>query len=152
MRGGHVDLIGHSMGGLVARVDVQCLGGARRVDRCITLGKHHQGPYNAYGVPTRVGRQLRPDSTLIARVEGTRAAAAEVALTSIVAGSDPIVIPRVFGHDGPGAEDAVHVPHIGYIGLLSSPMVYRTVLDRLRRGVPPRVAAAPPPPARRAAP
>ena len=38
VRGGRIDLVCHSLGGLVARTYLQNLGGARRVDRCITLG------------------------------------------------------------------------------------------------------------------
>src|SRR5437016_3442484 len=62
VRGGRVDLVCHSLGGLVARTWLQMLGGARRVDRCITLGTPHQGTYNAYWLLSRVGRELRPDS------------------------------------------------------------------------------------------
>jgi triacylglycerol esterase/lipase EstA (alpha/beta hydrolase family) len=42
VRGGRIDLVCHSLGGLVARVYLQQLGGARRVDRCITLGTPHR--------------------------------------------------------------------------------------------------------------
>jgi hypothetical protein len=48
------------LGGLVARVYLQQLGGARRVDHCITLATPHQGTYNSYWVASRVGRDLRP--------------------------------------------------------------------------------------------
>src|SRR5262245_49151713 len=41
VRGGRIDLVCHSLGGLVARAYLQELGGARRVDRCITLGTPH---------------------------------------------------------------------------------------------------------------
>ena len=142
MRGGRIDLIGHSLGGLVSRVYLQHLGGARRVDRCITLGTPHQGTYNAYWVPTRVGRQLRPDSALLARLEATRSEAAAVRFTSVVAGSDPIVIPRVFGAhgaeapaSGSGSDAVVHVPDLGHLGMLFSPTVYRAVLSGLRAPV-----------------
>lgn len=141
VRGGRIDLIGHSLGGLVSRVYLQHLGGARRVDRCITLGTPHQGTYNAYWVPTRVGRQLRPDSALLARLEATRSEAAAVRFTSVVAGSDPIVIPRVFGAHGASdaaSEERVHVPDLGHLGMLFSPTVYRAVLSGLRAPVAPR--------------
>jgi triacylglycerol lipase len=167
VRGGRIDLIGHSLGGLVSRVYLQHLGGARRVDRCITLGTPHQGTYNAYWVPTRVGRQLRPDSALLARLEATRSEAAAVRFTSVVAGSDPIVIPRVFSGHGAaaaasGSDEIVHVPDLGHLGMLFSPTVFRTVLSGLRAPVAPRTRVsdvAPPPdaaarrsPPRRAAP
>jgi triacylglycerol lipase len=123
VRGGRVDLVCHSMGGLVARVYLQELGGARRVDHCVTLGTPHRGTYNAYWVASRVGRDLRPDSALMQRLERTRGEAAKVRFTSIVAGSDNIVIPRVFC----ATEETVHVPDLGHMGMLFSPKVFKAV-------------------------
>ena len=127
VRGGRIDLVCHSLGGVVARIYLQELGGARRVDRCVTLGTPHRGTYNAYWITSRVGRQLRPDSALMQRLEATRDAASRVRFTSVVGGSDNIIVPRVFsGHD-----DVVHVPNLGHVGMLFSPTVFRTVADRL---------------------
>jgi triacylglycerol lipase len=135
VRGGRIDLVCHSLGGVVARCYLQELGGARRVDRCITLSSPHRGTYGAYWVASRVGRELRPDSLLLQRLASTRAAAASVKLTSIVAGSDNIVFPRVFAaHDDVAvmaADELVHVPDIGHTGMLFSPRVLRAVADRL---------------------
>jgi triacylglycerol esterase/lipase EstA (alpha/beta hydrolase family) len=127
VRGGRIDLVCHSLGGVVARVYLQELGGARRVDRCVTLGTPHRGTYNAYWVASRVGRELRPDSRLLARIEASRARAERVRFTSIVAGSDNIVVPRVFA----GGEDLVHLPDLGHVGMLFSPRVFSVVADRL---------------------
>lgn len=128
VRGGRIDLVCHSLGGVVARVYLQELGGARRVDRCITLGTPHRGTYNAYWVASRIGRELRPDSPLLARLSASRGGAERVRFTSIVAGSDNIVIPRVFADN----DDVVHVPDLGHVGMLFSPTVFRAVADRLR--------------------
>ena len=127
VRGGRIDLVCHSLGGVVARSWLQELGGARRVDRCITLSSPHRGTYGAYWVAGRVGRELRPDSAILQRLEGSRDAAARVKFTSIVAGSDNIVFPRVFASH----EELVHVPDIGHVGMLFSPRVLRAVADRL---------------------
>jgi triacylglycerol lipase len=127
VRGGRIDLVCHSLGGVVARSWLQELGGARRVDRCITLSSPHRGTYGAYWVAGRVGRELRPDSAILARLEGSRDAAARVKFTSIVAGSDNIVFPRVFASH----EELVHVPDVGHVGMLFSPRVLRAVADRL---------------------
>ena len=125
--GGCIDLVCHSLGGVVARVYLQHLGGARRVDRCITLGTPHRGTYNAYWLASRVGRELRPDSPLLARLEASRDRAAPVRFASIVAGSDNIVIPRVFSSN----DVVVHVPGLGHMGLLFSPTAFRAVAERL---------------------
>ena len=127
VRGGRIDLVCHSLGGVVARVYLQQLGGARRVDRCITLGTPHRGTYNAYWLASRVGRELRPDSPFLARLDAGRAGAARVRFASIVAGSDNIVIPRVFS----STDAVVHVPGLGHLGLLFSPTAFRAVADQL---------------------
>lgn len=60
-----VHVIGHSMGGLIARYYVQRLTGHERVHTLVTLGTPHNGTFAAYALPTRLGRQLRPGSSLI---------------------------------------------------------------------------------------
>jgi triacylglycerol lipase len=127
VRGGRIDLVCHSLGGLVARVYLQQLGGARRVDRCITLATPHQGTYNSYWVASRVGSDLRPDSLLLARLGASRHRARSVSFLSVVAGSDNLVVPRVFA----AHEEVVRIPDVGHVGLLFSPRVFRLVADRL---------------------
>ena len=63
-----IHVIGHSMGGLVARYYVQRLGGDERVHTLVTLGTPHGGTRPARLVPHRLARQLRPDSELIAEL------------------------------------------------------------------------------------
>lgn len=60
-----VHLVGHSMGGLVARYYVQCLGGDERVHTLVTLGTPHGGTAHAHLVPHPLVRQLRPGSPLL---------------------------------------------------------------------------------------
>lgn len=127
VRGGRIDLVCHSLGGLVARVYLQELGGARRVDHCITLGTPHHGTYNSYWVASRVGRELRPDSPLLARLVASRHKANRVRFLSVVAGSDNLVVPRVFA----AHEDEVRIPDVGHLGLLFAPRALRSVADRL---------------------
>jgi pimeloyl-ACP methyl ester carboxylesterase len=127
VRGGRIDLVCHSLGGLVARVYLQALGGARRVDHCITLGTPHQGTYNSYWLASRVGRELRPDSGLLARLKSSRPAAERVRFLSVVAGSDNLVVPRVFSaHD-----EEVRIPDVGHVGVVFSPRALRIVAERL---------------------
>ncbi|MEV6736022.1 alpha/beta fold hydrolase [Streptomyces sp. NPDC051104] len=61
-----VDIVGHSLGGLIARYYVQRLGGDLRVRRLVTLGTPHSGTRvaplaNAHPIV----RQMRPGSELI---------------------------------------------------------------------------------------
>lgn len=46
-----VDLMGHSLGGLVVRYYVQALGGGGKVSHCITLGAPHSGTRIALYIP-----------------------------------------------------------------------------------------------------
>jgi triacylglycerol esterase/lipase EstA (alpha/beta hydrolase family) len=131
VRGGRIDLVCHSLGGLVARVYLQELGGARRVDRCVTLGTPHHGTYNSYWLSSRVGRELRPDSSLVARLRSSRANASRVRFASIVAGADNLVIPRIFAKH----ERVIHVPDLGHVAMLFSPRVLSRVAAELRRPV-----------------
>lgn len=60
-----IHVVGHSLGGLIARYYVQRRGGDARVHTLVTLGSPHQGTRPAGLVPHAVGRQIRPDSDLI---------------------------------------------------------------------------------------
>lgn len=60
-----VHLVGHSMGGLVARYYVQRLAGDERVHTLATLGTPHHGTQAAYLMAGRAVAQLRPGSPVI---------------------------------------------------------------------------------------
>ncbi|MGG5260196.1 esterase/lipase family protein [Phycicoccus avicenniae] len=60
-----IHVIGHSLGGLIARYYVTRLGGDARVHTLVTLGTPHEGTWAAYAVPTRLMRQMRPGSGLM---------------------------------------------------------------------------------------
>jgi pimeloyl-ACP methyl ester carboxylesterase len=141
VRGGEIDLVCHSLGGLVARTYLQELGGARRVRRCITLGTPHFGTYNAYWLSNRVGREMRPGSQLLTRLRETREAAEDVRFLSVIGGSDNLVIPRVFA----AHEEEVFVPDMGHMAMLFSPTVWGLVADTLEGCTAwvPRATAAP---------
>ncbi|MGW7044554.1 esterase/lipase family protein [Streptomyces avermitilis] len=71
-RTGHarVDIVGHSLGGLIARYYVQCLGGDIRVRTLVTLGTPHSGTRvvplaNAHPIV----RQMRPGSEVIEELQ-----------------------------------------------------------------------------------
>ena len=60
-----VHIVGHSLGGIVARYYVQRMGGDARVHTLCTLGTPHAGTLTAHLWPTRVAKQLRPGSALL---------------------------------------------------------------------------------------
>jgi pimeloyl-ACP methyl ester carboxylesterase len=63
-----IHVIGHSLGGLIARYYVQRLGGDERVHTCVTLGTPHQGTVAAKLLPWPLVKQVRPDSELMAEL------------------------------------------------------------------------------------
>lgn len=128
VRGGRIDLVCHSLGGVIARSYIQELGGSRRVDRCITLGTPHLGTYTSYWLTSRVGQELRPDSALLSRLAKSKCQAGNVKFASIVGQADNIIVPRVFAAD---TEDVAVIPHVGHVGLLYSPKAYLEIARRL---------------------
>jgi len=61
-----VHVIGHSLGGLIARYYVQRLGGDQQVPTLVTLGTPHQGTQLAWAAPLLpLVLQLTPDSPVI---------------------------------------------------------------------------------------
>jgi len=64
-----IHVIGHSLGGLIARYCVQRLGGDAYVHTLVTLGTPHHGTQLARAAPVlRLVRQLRPGSEVIAEL------------------------------------------------------------------------------------
>jgi triacylglycerol lipase len=88
-----VHVVGHSLGGVVARYYVQVLGGDARVHTLCTLGSPHAGTWAAHLLPSRLVRQLRPGSDLLTEL----AAPAPGCRTRFVAfwsDLDHIVVPQ----------------------------------------------------------
>lgn len=88
-----VHIIGHSMGGLVARYYVQRLGGDRHVHTVCTLGTPHSGSHVAKLVPWPVARQMRPGSDLITELEGP-APGCRTRFIAIWSDLDQLVLPQ----------------------------------------------------------
>jgi pimeloyl-ACP methyl ester carboxylesterase len=88
-----VHVVGHSLGGVIARYYVQRMGGDARVHTLCTLGSPHAGTFAARLLPQRLVRQLRPDSPLIAEL----AASAPGCRTRFVAfwsDLDQMIVPK----------------------------------------------------------
>jgi pimeloyl-ACP methyl ester carboxylesterase len=125
-----VDLIGHSMGGVVGRYYITLAGGDRFVKNLVTIGSPHWGTdVSAIGVghPTR---ELLFGSKLVARL--TAAPPPEHArLTTILSQADALV-PAESQPEIAGAERIVY-DDLGHVALLGSRRVAQAIIDRLRR-------------------
>jgi pimeloyl-ACP methyl ester carboxylesterase len=85
--GARIHLVGHSLGGLVARYYVQELGGHARAVQTISLGTPFGGAKSAARFPYFVGRDLAPGAPLLERLKA-RASTCTVPHTSIVGTAD----------------------------------------------------------------
>ncbi|HQR80611.1 MAG TPA: alpha/beta fold hydrolase [Actinomycetota bacterium] len=88
-----VHVIGHSMGGVVARYYVQCLGGDQRVHTLVTLGSPHSGTMPAYLVPHSVVKQMRPDSPVVQELDAP-APNCRTRMVAIWSDLDQMIIPK----------------------------------------------------------
>ncbi len=88
-----VHVVGHSMGGLVARYYVQRLGGDRNVHTVCTLGTPHSGSQLAHLVPWPVARQMRPGSDLLTEL-ARPAPGCRTRFVAIWSDLDQLVLPQ----------------------------------------------------------
>ena len=88
-----VHVVGHSMGGLVARYYVQRLAGDERVHTLATLGTPHEGTLAAYLMAGRAVAQLRPGSPVI-RELALPAPGCRTRFVCVWSDLDAMVVPR----------------------------------------------------------
>jgi hypothetical protein len=88
-----IHIVGHSLGGLIARYYVQRLGGDERVHTLVTLGTPHHGSLAAHLVPVQLGRQLRPHSDLIDELDSP-APGCRTRFVAIWSDIDQLVVPH----------------------------------------------------------
>jgi pimeloyl-ACP methyl ester carboxylesterase len=126
----HVDLVGHSMGGVVGRYYVTLAGGDGIVKHLITLGSPHAGTdISRIGIG-HPARELVLGSKLVTRLE-TAPPPAHTQLTLIYSRADALV-PAAWHRPLPGAEMIVY-DDLGHVALLGSRRVAADVIARLRR-------------------
>ena len=143
-----VDLVGHSMGGLVARYYIEKLGGAARVRRLITIATPHHGTRLGRLAIGAARREIVPGSPHCAPFTG---APEGVDYTSIWSRADNLVVPPESaqltpmppeegeaqfydsGDDSCGSVfDDVVFDDLGHLGLLVSPRVAEAICSRLQ--------------------
>ncbi len=136
-----VDIVAHSMGGLVARAYIRARGPASGVGRLITLGTPHQGTeiFPRFRLDPMVG-QMRPGSPLLARLAAADPVPRLADCISIYSADDAVVVPasRAFYA---GAFN-IEVRGLGHLSLLFSRRVYALVRENLAAERAPAPAAA----------
>ncbi|MCS0600134.1 alpha/beta fold hydrolase [Streptomyces sp. LP11] len=129
-----IDIVGHSLGGLIARYYVQCLGGDLRVRTLVTLGTPHSGTRVARLADAHpIVRQMRPGSEVIAEL-ARPAPGCRTRFVSFWSDLDSVMVPletACLEHPDLDARN-VRVTGIGHLALPVHPAVaagIREVLD-----------------------
>ncbi|MDQ6620105.1 MAG: alpha/beta fold hydrolase [Pseudomonadota bacterium] len=129
-------IVGHSMGGLVARAYVRAYG-SNRVTRLVTIGTPHRGSVVARGVPGACLGQMCPGSEWL---QGLNAAARPVIpVVSIWSWHDSMVVPQDSSQLA-GATN-ITVTGVGHNALLRNRRVIRLVAEALAPERSPATAA-----------
>ncbi|MFC5660391.1 esterase/lipase family protein [Streptomyces nogalater] len=129
-----VDIVGHSLGGLIARYYVQCLGGDLRVRTLVTLGTPHSGTRVAPLADAHpIVRQMRPGSAVIEEL-ARPAPGCRTRFVSFWSDLDSLMVPlesACLEHPDLDAHN-IRVSGIGHLALPVHPAVaavIREVLD-----------------------
>jgi len=126
-----VFLVGHSLGGIIARYYVQCAGGDQRVHTLVTLGSPHAGTQLARLAPLGVCQQLRPNSDLMREL--ARPADCSTRFVAIYSDRDEVVLPnRSARLEHPDLTvGRIRVHGVGHLSLLVNSTVAHAVAGAL---------------------
>ncbi len=126
-----VFLVGHSLGGIIARYYVQCYGGDERVHTLVTLGSPHAGTQLARLAPLPVCQQLRPGSDVMAELAGP--AECRTRFVAIYSDRDEVVLPQRSARlDHPDLDvTRIRVHGVGHLALLVNSTVVHAVAAAL---------------------
>lgn len=115
-----LNLIGHSLGGIIIRYYLQKLSGWKSVKRAVYLATPHHGVYLAYaGYFTKAGRQLIPGSDLLRCMEYEETECKKPKCLSIYSQLDYMTIPHSSCFLECAFNKKVFLP-AGHLGLLLS--------------------------------
>jgi pimeloyl-ACP methyl ester carboxylesterase len=126
-----VHLVGHSLGGVIARWYVQCDGGDARTASVVTLGAPHTGTHAARLLPLPVLRQLRPGSDILRALAAP--ARCRTRFVSVWSEQDAVVVPRRAAALVHADLDVTNVElrGVGHLALTSHPRALAAVSDAL---------------------
>lgn len=128
-----VFVVGHSLGGVIARYYVQCRGGDERVHTLVTLGSPHAGTQLARLAPLiKVCRQLQPGSDVMTELAGP-APQCRTRFVAVHSDRDEVVLPhRSAELDHPDLSvSRIPVHGVGHLALLVNGAVMHTVANAL---------------------
>ena len=121
-----VDIVAHSMGGVVAAWYLAKLDGTSKVRRLVTMGTPWQGSRTHVFALRQEGRDFAPDSEVISQIQDLKHD-----ITSIWSDSDPKVFPTTSAQHT--HSQSIQLPGLGHLEMLMSARVFRAVVDALSR-------------------
>lgn len=110
-----VSLVGHSMGGIIARNYIQLRGGDTKIDRCICLGSPHHGSRLAPFSFSPLGKHLIPGSEFLQRLNSAPVPE-QILMTNICSDRDNMVLPNNCCHLSWGT--SVELTGMGHTSLI----------------------------------
>lgn len=128
-----IDIIGHSMGGLIGLYYVKKLGGHRVVDKLITLGAPFNGTWTSLlglfpvGLMSKGIWQMLPGSNFLKSLHRKTSEVHETKVISIAAKYDSICPPKSCHLNGAINE----ILNLGHASLLMDHRVFNTVVQHL---------------------
>jgi triacylglycerol esterase/lipase EstA (alpha/beta hydrolase family) len=127
-----VHVVGHSLGGVIARWFVQELGGDEVVDTCVTIGTPHHGTYPAYLGFGPAARDMRPGSGVVKRLEERFRRFSHVRFVNLYSDLDVLIVPPSSGvlPERPNVHNHL-IEDLGHTSLLLSPVLVEEVCDHL---------------------
>ena len=131
-RASQVSLVGHSMGGLIARYYVERLGGARKVNVCVTVGSPHHGSLLSRLAPGTNAKQMRPGSEFLRDLNRFEHLVTETRFVSIWSTFDNMTVPPTTSMLG-GHATNISIDYLGHLSMLYSPNVARLVWENLNQ-------------------
>ncbi|WP_432822333.1 alpha/beta fold hydrolase [Trichloromonas sp.] len=123
-----VHLVGHSMGGIIARNYLQIRGGAQKVDRCVLIASPNSGSRLAALALSPLATTLMPGSELLQRLAAAPIPAS-ARVCAIYSRHDNIVLPPESAHLT-GAEN-IELTGLGHTTLLYHPRILQTLFSVL---------------------
>jgi triacylglycerol lipase len=125
-----VTLVGHSMGGVLARNYLQLRGGADKVEQLVLLGAPNQGSKLVPFAVTRLARVLLPNSEFLTRLNQAPFPVA-VPITNIYSRHDNMVVPSILCQLPQTRQ--IELEKLGHISLLYHGAAIKPLLQALRR-------------------
>jgi triacylglycerol esterase/lipase EstA (alpha/beta hydrolase family) len=126
-----VHLVGHSMGGVIARNFVQIRGGADKVEQCIIIGAPNKGSKLSPFAVMKLSEAIMPGSEFLANLN-SKTLPGKVNLTNIYSRHDNMVIPHDSAELNKGTN--IELSGRGHNVLLYDNTVLKHVLSLLKAG------------------